>query len=170
MRSAKWALLTLIVFAVLLVPIAGASASVTLNKGEHGLFDLINNARAARGLAKLRVNTALTYAARSHTREMLSRDYFSHTSASGVTVGTRILRYGYKRDGCRYWSVGENLGLGLSAFGTPRAIFTAWMKSSAHRANLLNSRWRDIGLGALTGTYRGMSGVVMYTVDFGRRY
>lgn len=170
MRFAKGTLLTLVVFAVLLVPVASASASVTLNKSELKLFGLINNARAARGLAKLRVNTALTNAARSHTRDMLARDYFAHTSPSGVTFATRIIRYGYKRDGYRYWSVGEILGMGVKAYGTPQAIFNAWMKSSAHRANLLNSRWRDIGLGALTGTYRGISGVVMYTVDFGRRY
>ena len=43
------------------------------------------------------------------------------------------------------------------------------MRSSGHRQIILTKRWRDVGLGCARGTYKGYSGVVMYTVDFGRR-
>ena len=43
------------------------------------------------------------------------------------------------------------------------------MNSSAHRQVILTARWRDVGIGCSRGTFKGLSGVVMYTVDFGRR-
>ena len=43
------------------------------------------------------------------------------------------------------------------------------MRSSGHRQVILTKRWRDVGIGCARGTYKGISGVVMYTVDFGRR-
>ena len=46
------------------------------------------------------------------------------------------------------WSAGENLAWGapsLSASGT----VSRWMASSGHRANILNPRWRNIGVGAV---------------------
>jgi uncharacterized protein YkwD len=43
------------------------------------------------------------------------------------------------------------------------------MKSSCHRANILNRRSREVGIGTATGTYKGKRGYTMYTVDFGSR-
>jgi uncharacterized protein YkwD len=43
------------------------------------------------------------------------------------------------------------------------------MKSRAHRAVILQRSFRDVGVGAAVGSLRGMSGVRMFTVDFGRR-
>ena len=44
-----------------------------------------------------------------------------------------------------------------------------WMDSSGHRANILDGRFREVGIGTYTGTYKGKKGYTMYTVDFGRR-
>ena len=41
----------------------------------------------------------------------------------------------------------------------------AWMKSDGHRHNILNGKFREIGV----GTYGDTEGVTMYTVDFGVR-
>jgi uncharacterized protein YkwD len=43
------------------------------------------------------------------------------------------------------------------------------MNSSGHRANILDRRFREIGIGTATGKYKGRRGYTMYTVDFGRR-
>jgi uncharacterized protein YkwD len=34
---------------------------------------------------------------------------------------------------------------------------------------ILTRNWRDVGVGCARGRYKGVAGVVMYTVDFGRR-
>ena len=52
---------------------------------------------------------------------------------------------------------------------TPEAIFRAWMRSKLTAASSSAKRWRDVGIGRAAGTFRGASGVRMYTVDFGRR-
>ncbi len=98
-----------------------------------------------------------------------SRDYFSHNSAGGATFAERLRAAGYKRSGYSSWAVGEVIGWGKGTAGTAQAIFKAWMGSSGHRAVILDKRWRDVGIGCAQGSFRGLSGALMYTVDFGRR-
>jgi uncharacterized protein YkwD len=144
--------------------------SVTLTTPERTVLGLINNARAARGLHRLALRTSLCRAARAHSLSMLRLSYFSHSSASGETFAQRILRYGYARTGCSYWGVGEVIGWGAgSTAGSARAIFRAWMGSTAHRTVIFTRRWRDIGIGRALGSYAGIADVRMLTVDFGRR-
>ena len=68
------------------------------------------------------------------------------------------------------WSVGEVIAWGSGARGTPESVFQAWMRSSSHKQVILAKRWRDCGVGCSRGTYKGISGVVMYTADYGRRW
>jgi uncharacterized protein YkwD len=145
-------------------------ASVTLATPENRLLTLINNARAARGLHRVRVRLSLCRAAEAHSASMLRLSYFSHSSASGETYAQRIVRYGYSRAGCSYWSAGEVIGWGAgSTAGSAGAIFSAWMRSTAHRTVIFAARWRDVGIGMRLGSYAGIAGVRMFTVDFGRR-
>ena len=65
---------------------------------------LHNRARKDRGLRPLCVDLRLTRAARSHSQEMIERDYFSHSSCDGESTDERLKRFGY--DGRVY---GENL-------------------------------------------------------------
>jgi uncharacterized protein YkwD len=143
--------------------------SVTLNRYERAMLGLINKARSNRGLATLRLRASLYRAAKSHSRSMIRRDYFSHTSRDGSTVAQRCKRAGYTSSGYSSWQVGEVIGLGSGSRGTAAAIFKMWMNSSAHRKVILAARWRDIGVGRASGTYKGVDGVRIFTVDFGRR-
>ncbi len=43
------------------------------------------------------------------------------------------------------------------------------MDSSAHRANVLDRRFREVGIGTATGKYKGTKRYTTYTVDFGTR-
>jgi uncharacterized protein YkwD len=72
-------------------------------------------------------------------------------------------------NGWSQWSVGEVIAWGCGARGTPQAVLKAWMHSSSHRNIILGKRWRDVGVGCARGTFKGLSSVVMYTVDVGRR-
>lgn len=130
---------------------------------------LVNKQRARRGLRKLRLNGRLSAAARRHTVDMVRRNYFGHVSKSGTDVVDRLSSLGYMR-GARSWTVGENLAWGSGTRSTPREIVVAWMNSAGHRANILQRRFREIGIGVVFEAPRNTSGVAAtYTTTFGAR-
>jgi uncharacterized protein YkwD len=157
--------------ALLALLILGVAPAVAFERSanETALLELINNARKSRGLAIVRVAAPLDRAALAHSRDMMARDYFSHSSLAGCTAASRARRAGYSTSGCSRWSVGEVIALGSGSRGRPESVFKAWMRSSGHRKVILSKGWRDVGVGCVRGSYKGMSGVVIYTVDFGRR-
>jgi uncharacterized protein YkwD len=159
------ALLALLVLGVTPAPAVAFDRSAS----ETALLKLINKARKSRGLATVRIVKSLDKAALAHSRDMIARDYFSHSSLAGATVTARARRAGYSTSGCSRWSVGEVIALGSGSKGKPESVFKAWMRSSGHRKVILTKSWRDVGVGCARGKYKGRSGVVIYTVDFGRR-
>lgn len=169
MRRVKVALATLAVASVLLV--AGAVPALAFDRtaNENTMLSLINRARTSRGLHEVSRRDALHVAARSHSTDMIHRDYFAHSSLSGLGIGTRARQAGYGVSGWSQWSVGEVIAWGSGSRGTPQAIFTAWMHSPGHRSIILTKDWRDVGVGCSRGTFKGRAGVRMWTVDVGRR-
>jgi uncharacterized protein YkwD len=143
--------------------------TIKLSASEKRVLDLHHNARKRRELKPLCVHPILTQAARAHTKEMLDRQYFSHDSFNGETLRERLERFGYTSSGYTYYYVGENISWGCGSYGTPDKTFERWMHSTVHRENILWSRFRQVGIGVLTGTYKNCSQVTMYTVDFGTR-
>lgn len=148
---------------------AGPAAASQRADNEAVMLQLIDHARTQRGLAPLQVHAALSRAALAHSRDMMRRHYFSHSSPSGASCGARVRRAGYATSGGRSVAVGEVLGWGMSSVGTPHAVFSAWMRSAYHRSVILGRRWRDVGVGVVSGTFNGASASWMYTVDVGRR-
>jgi uncharacterized protein YkwD len=131
---------------------------------------LLNQKRRQHGLRRLRGNGRLHRAADRHVVDMARRNYFSHTSRSGASFLDRIRRSGYLRRS-RTWSVGENIAWGTGGLSTPRLIVRAWMRSPGHRANILSSRFREIGIGISFGAPVRSSAqpAATYTTDFGKR-
>jgi uncharacterized protein YkwD len=130
---------------------------------------LINNRRTRRGLPRLRINNRLSKAAKWHTHDMVRRSYFGHVSRRGRDVVDRL--YGARYLGGRFsWAVGENLAWGSGNRGTPRQIVQAWMNSPGHRRNMLDSRFREIGIGVIAnGPVRTDLPAATYTTTFGVR-
>jgi uncharacterized protein YkwD len=126
---------------------------------------LINRERAAHGLRRLRLDSRLTRAARRHSRDMVAHHYFAHDSRTGGSFKARIARTGWMKGRSR-WSVGENLAWGTGGQATPRAIVNAWMRSAGHRHNILQPRFRVIGIGIHLDAHGGRAGAT-YTTDFG---
>jgi len=120
----------------------------------------INRYRVSHGLRPLKANAKLQRAAAAHSKGMARHHVLSHTSANGVSWERRIRYYGYRGS----W-IGENLAVGKWA---PKTALRAWHRSSPHRANLLNGRFRAVGIGVRKGTFSGH--IVYYiTADFGGR-
>jgi uncharacterized protein YkwD len=130
---------------------------------------LVNRERARHGERSLYWNDRLIHAAQLHTESMAFGDYFAHAGSHGETPLARMRRAGYIYSSRLGFEVGENIGWGSLWLGTPRAVVAAWMASPGHRANILDGRFRDTGvgvsphLGALANGQRGG----IYTQDFG---
>lgn len=127
---------------------------------ERDVVTLTNNKRRARGCRALRRNDALDQAAQQHTDKMAARGRsgtLSHQLSGEPDVGTRIRRAGYDWRG-----VGENVAAGQT---TARAVMRSWMNSRGHRRNILNCRFRHIGVGLAYAT----DGRPYWTQDFGYR-
>jgi uncharacterized protein YkwD len=138
---------------------------------QAALVRQINVFRAAHGLARLRLSSALSAAAAAHSTEMARRGYFSHSSANGRSFSQRIATY-YRHRGFRSWTAGENLVYGSPDMGAAQAL-SLWLGSPPHRANLLDPRWRELGLSAVhstsaPGVYHGSPATIV-TADFGAR-
>ena len=147
---------------------AGASPeSATKRVLVRATLCLLNAQRARHGLGALRLNSDLSTAAQGHSRAMVTKRFFSHTSPDGTTFLERIKATGYL-SGARSWNVGENIAYGSGSLATPRSISRAWMNSAGHRANILSSVFHSIGIGIASGTPVGRGGGT-YTTDFGRR-
>jgi uncharacterized protein YkwD len=100
---------------------------------------LTNRERVARGMPALAEESHLTAAAQGHSEDMAENNYFDHTDLTGGKPWDRAAAAGYGSG----W-IGENIAAG---YGTPFAVMTGWMKSSGHCANILISRYVDIGIG-----------------------
>jgi uncharacterized protein YkwD len=118
---------------------------------------LVNAERTARGLGRLTENGRLAEASRRFASDLVAGQYFSHTGRDGSDIVARLRRTGYIPSD-RAWAVGENLAWGTGPLATPAAIVRAWMNSPGHRANILNPRFRQIGMGIALGNPAGAEG------------
>lgn len=136
---------------------------ISLNADERQTFALHNKVRKDRNLKLFCVNPKLQKVARAHSKDMIQRDYFSHTTKGTSRGGCDRV----KNSGYRFRYCAENIAWGQREKGEPANIMRNWMKSSGHRRSILDGRYREVGIGTETGTLNGKRGVTMYTVDFG---
>jgi len=106
---------------------------------EMQVVNLVNSERAKQGLGALANNWELQRVAETKARDLTDKNYFSHTSPTYGSPFDMMKSFGIK-----YSSAGENIAKGQR---TPQEVMTAWMNSSGHRANILNSSYTQIGVG-----------------------
>jgi uncharacterized protein YkwD len=150
---------------------AGGSSLLTLTALERSTVQSINAIRAAHGVSPLTVSPALFGSAMLHDQQMLQGGYFSHLATDGSSFAARLATF-YPMGRYEYYSVGENLLYSVTPV-TADDMMAAWMKSTEHRANLLNPVWRQVAVAVLSvpsapGVFNGQP-VTVVTVDFGVR-
>jgi uncharacterized protein YkwD len=128
---------------------------------------LLNQQRAANGVAALTENGRLTSASAGYSQRMVSEAFFAHEAPDGATLVDRLTGAGYSVDDAIV--VGENIGWGQGALARARSMVQAWMDSPGHRANLLSDDYTEVGLGIVLGTPDDHSLGATYTTDFGER-
>jgi uncharacterized protein YkwD len=138
---------------------------------EQQVVFAINDVRRAHALRPVRLNRALTAAAREHSESMAEHGYFRHDSWGGSPFWKR-LKPVYPPLPGRTWATGENL-VWSSPELTATGFVDIWLHRASHRRNLLNPEWRDLGVGGVRaadapGVYQGFD-VTILTADFGSR-
>jgi len=113
-------------------------AALSPNRFINQVLRLSNRFRQQNGLKPLQQNDRLAIAAQQHCQNMAAQDFFEHLGQDGSTPQSRGTAAGY------VGGVGENIAAGYT---TPKAVVQGWIQSPAHRANLLNPNYRDIGIG-----------------------
>ena len=117
------------------------------------LVELTNQERKTLGIPTLNENPKLDQAAYQKAQDMLSFDYFSHWSPTGVSPW-----YWFKKADYSYRLAGENLAIG---FLDSEEVVQAWINSPSHRANLFNSNFQEIGIAVLKGDFQGSESTVV---------
>jgi len=120
-------------------------------------------ARSRMGLPRLVERAVLDRSARRKSLDIVRCDSFDH-AACGRSFTYWIRRFGYPLDGCS--RAAENIAWGSGSFATVRSIFSTWMRSPGHRANILGSGYRDLGVGLKIGTLDGNRGAHVWTQHF----
>jgi uncharacterized protein YkwD len=138
---------------------------ISLAAAKHATLCLLNHERRSRGIRPLSDNGSLNLASQRHASDMSRRNYFAH---GNFVARIRSARYLKNAHG---WTVGENIAWGSMDYATPANIVDAWMHSSGHRANILNGKFREIGLGVARGApVGGQEHGGTYVTDFGTRF
>lgn len=102
-------------------------------------FDLLNVARTRAKLPLLSWDEGVAAVARSHSSDMAKNNYFSHTSPSTGSPFDRL-----KHAGILYGYAGENIAYGqLDGI----EVHMGWMNSAGHRQNLLDNKFKQLGIG-----------------------
>lgn len=129
------------------------NTSTDLTADELETFNLINEQRAKNGLPALKIDPELQRVARIKSQDMVDNNYFSHTSPT----------YGSPFDMMKSFKISYNTaGENIAGNSNNSAAVTAWMNSSGHRANILNSSFNYTGVGVIKGSQYGKIYVQMF--------
>ncbi len=120
-------------------------------------------------------NELLTQAARSHSTDMLNRDYFAHDTPEGVTPFQRMTQAGYT-----WITAGENLAwrgttgqLDEPAFVEAQhadLFVDSGIAGRGHRVTMLTAGFREVGVAVVYGMFRYQGTdfkALMQTQDYG---
>jgi uncharacterized protein YkwD len=132
MSYRKLPILALVV--VVLAAGTGPTASASVASRRHRMLSLLNQTRRNHDLPIFRMNLALSRTAWQHSRAMADRNDLFHTANLWAAV---------RAFSPSTW--GENVGVARLL----SRIRGLWMGSGGHRDNILNPRFRRIGIGVV---------------------
>ncbi len=125
---------------------------------ERRTFDLMNAERQASGLQMIEWDDELAAVARMHSKNMAERKFFSHRGADGYTVDHRAALFGIRK----WLAIGENIAL-IRGHDDPATVAVDnWMRSTAHKKNILNALWQRAAIGVVEAA----DGTIYFTQVF----
>jgi uncharacterized protein YkwD len=130
------------------------SAAFALDSAEGRAIDSLNEIRTSRGLAPLRASKSLANSANAYSRRMLAEEFFGHQASIQLSS--------------KFRTAGETLAWHSGWQPGPGRTVRRWMASPPHRAILLSSAFRMVGMGMEKGRLGGRH-ATMWVAHFGRR-
>lgn len=109
-----------------------------LTDSEARLFEMLNSARIDNGVRPVEIDMKLVEAARAKARDLVEKNYFSHTSPTYGSVSQLL-----KTFGIRYQRYGENLA---KAGDVNKAHLLLLYSTSGHREIMLNPDFTKVGV------------------------
>lgn len=132
---------------------SGTQTSSNMNSDEKEVFNLINQQRTNNGLSALKEDNEVQRVARIKAEDMVTNNYFSHTSPTYGSPFDMLKSFKIS-----YKTAGENIAANSSNSGA----VNAWMNSSGHKANILNSSFNYTGIGVVNSSKYGKIFVQMF--------
>ncbi|MFA6254636.1 MAG: CAP domain-containing protein [Patescibacteria group bacterium] len=117
------------------------------------MINLVNESRKEAGIEPLVSDTFLEKFAQAKGQDMINRDYFAHDTPEGKKPWQWIDRGEYD-----YVYAGENLAMD---FKTAETVHEAFMKSPSHRRNILNPKYKEVGMAVIEGQIGGHQTILL---------
>ncbi|MCX6811291.1 MAG: CAP domain-containing protein [Candidatus Berkelbacteria bacterium] len=117
-----------------------------------GVVNLINTEREVRGINTLTFNSRLQTAAQWKADDMIQKDYWEHFH-NGKSPWDWIKEAGYD-----YIDAGENLAIDFTEL---EPMHQAWMNSPTHRDNIVNYKYKEVGVGIAKGDFEGHQTIIV---------
>lgn len=134
---------------------AETTADIDASEQAKQVLNLVNQERKKQGLSALMLDKKLNNAAQKKAVDMRDKNYFDHQSP---TYGSPFDLM--RSEGISYSTAGENIAAGQRS---AQAVMESWMNSSGHRANILNAKYKYLGVGFCTGGRYGTYWVQEFT-------
>lgn len=132
---------------------SSSTETSNMNSDEKEVFDLINKQRINNGLAALKNDSEVQRVARIKAQDMVNNNYFSHTSPTYGSPFDMLKSFKIS-----YKTAGEN----IAGNSSNSSAVTAWMNSSGHKANILNSNFNYTGIGVVSSPKYGKMYVQLF--------
>ena len=132
---------------------SSSTETSNMNSDEKEVFDLINKQRTNNGLAALKNDSEVQRVARIKAQDMVDNNYFSHTSPTYCSPFDMLKSFKIS-----YKTAGEN----IAGNSSNSSAVTAWMNSSGHKANILNSNFNYTGIGVVSSPKYGKMYVQLF--------
>lgn len=124
---------------------------------------IVNALREEVGALPLAQNELLVHAALIHATDMGVKNFVSHRSSNGISVGGRLDVVGYSN-----WKyAGENIAAG---FSSPESVVQAWQNSPGHNRNLLDRGFAEIGVAVYYDSADEHNVIIRSSGDIGGPY
>lgn len=132
---------------------SSSTETSNMNSDEKEVFDLINKQRTNNGLAALKNDSEVQRVARIKAQDMVDNNYFSHTSPTYGSPFDMLKSFKIS-----YKTAGEN----IAGNSSNSSAVTAWMNSSGHKANILNSNFNYTGIEVVSSPKYGKMYVQLF--------
>lgn len=141
----------LVLLVLLMLPAVACSGSSPTAPGQGGpsgfavegsSYARVNEARRADGKPELLLDPVLSEVARIYSRRMRDEGFFGHQDGAGNGLRDRLAAAGVG-----FSIAGENLAYVENATDPAAAAHQMLMDNAAHRANILEGRYTEIGVG-----------------------